>query len=341
MFPFPEGSHGAHQRSALEATIGVERVRAALAQGWLSRYSASVLVERRRFAEFRTRAAAALLHAGPQAALTGDSVFALAGFTSAAGRWVEVLVPDPRPVRRRPGLVIHSAEFSEIDVDVHAGLRAMTPDFALAELLSRDRGFACLEEALASCPPSRREGLRTSVLARIMARPDSGGRARARFLVDLGTGLTRSPLESRVLLLTVDAGWPRPVAHFPIRGSAGRTLYHLPLAWPDARVALAPEPAPAPEPTLAPGPSAAPGTAAAEPGTAAGEARADEIDAAREATAAAREAAAVAREAAAAQDEDLWRRGWTILRPTAADLRAPVHFLSDLHAALTQGGLAA
>ncbi|MGC7095718.1 hypothetical protein ACPZ19_13690 [Amycolatopsis lurida] len=499
MLPLPAGLHAAHQRSQLEAAIGAERVQAALADGLLQRYSAAVLVERRRFADFRTRAAAALLHAGPRAALTGESVFAIAGFASASSAQVELLLPDAHQVRRRPGLVIHSAEFSEIDVEVHQGLRLMTPDFALAGLLCQDRGFACLDEALARCPAPRREGLRASVLARIMARPDTFGRSRARFLADLGTGLATSPAESRLRLLTVDAGWPPPHQHYPLRNSSGRALYRLPLAWPHARVAIttlpdahaapdpttapesptAPAPTTAPDPTTArgatadpdptaapglttapglaaapgattaprpaapgaataPGPAAAPGAATAPgpaaapdattapdptaapeapgalaapgataasgpttapgattPGsatalghaavprttTAPGSAAAPATPAAPGSTDAGGTATALGRAvglgtpaasgsaagpgasaepgtsaapsttaglgpaappgATTAQDEDLWRRGWTILRPTEADLRNPSRFLADLHIALTEGGLAA
>ncbi|WP_162788706.1 hypothetical protein [Amycolatopsis albispora] len=241
MFLLPEGLHGVHLRHELVTAIGDERVRAALTQGWLAQYSAAVLVERRRAAEFPTRAATGLLHAGPGAALTGESVLALAGFASASTAQVEVLVPDEREVRRRPGLVVHSTPFSEIDVDVHDGLRTMTPDFALAEVLCRDRGrvgFACLDEALARCRADRRAGLRASVLARIMARPDTLGRARARFLVDLATGLAESPAESWARLLVVDAGWPPPQPQFVVRGFAGRPLYQLDMAWPEARVAI-------------------------------------------------------------------------------------------------------
>ncbi|QFU93746.1 hypothetical protein YIM_43055 [Amycolatopsis sp. YIM 10] len=513
MLPLPGGLHAAHERSQLEATIGADRVQAALADGLLQRYSAAVLVERCRFADFRTRAAAALLHAGPRAALTGESVFAIAGFASASSAQVEVLLPDAHRVRRRPALVIHSAEFSEIDVEVHEGLRLMAPDYALAELLCRNRGFACLDEALARCPTPRRDGLRASVLARIMARPDTVGRSRARFLADLGTGRATCPAESRLLLLTVDAGWPAPHQHYPLRNSSGRALYRLPLAWPHARVAIATPPdattapgatpadaaiasgalavpgvAIAPGATTAPdttaalgatavpgataapaalgaaapgaadalghaavprasGPADAPGTpaapgttdargTAAEPGSAAGlgtpaapgSASGPGVSAAPGAFAEPETSAGPGGSSApgasagpgafaapgafaepetsagpggssapgafagpgasaglgafaesgtsagpggssapgasagpgasaapsttaglgppvapgtAAQDEDLWRRGWTILRPTEADLLNPSRFLADLHMALTEGGLAA
>ncbi|MDI5980132.1 endonuclease domain-containing protein [Amycolatopsis magusensis] len=258
-----------------------------------------MLVERRRAAEFRTRVAAALLYAGPQAALTSESVLALGGFASASSKRVEILVPYTRRLRRKPGLVIHSTQFSEIDVNTVQGLRVMTPDFALAEVLCRDRGrvgFACMDEALSRYPADDREAVRAAVLTRIMARPDSRGSARARFLVDLATGLAESPPESWTLLLIVDAGWPPPQPQFVVANLAGRELYRLDLAWPEARVAVEYD------------------------GHAAHEDR-QEQDALR--------------------DEDLRRRGWTLIHLTAADLREPGRFLSDLHAALTRGGLAA
>ncbi|UJW33363.1 DUF559 domain-containing protein [Saccharothrix sp. AJ9571] len=254
-----------------------------------------MLVERRRAAEFRTRVAAALLYAGPQAALTGESVLALGGLASASSKRVEILVPYTRKLRRKPGLVIHSTQFSETDVNTFQGLRVMTPDFALAEVLCRD-GFACLDEALSRYPADDREAVRAAVLTRIAARPDSRGSARARFLVDLATGLAESPPESWTLLLIVDAGWPPPQPQFVVRNLAGRELYRLGLAWPEARVAVEYD------------------------GHAAHEDR-QEHDALR--------------------DEDLRRRGWTIIHLTAADLREPTRFLSDLHAALTRSGLAA
>ncbi|WP_246258293.1 DUF559 domain-containing protein [Amycolatopsis anabasis] len=241
MKSLPEGLHGAYSRADLVLTIGANALRAVVRHGRLESFGRGVLIDPRRSGEFRTRAAAGLLLAGPHAALTGHSALALHGCSAAETAPIHILLPYDRRIRSRPELTVHYGEFAERDVLKLAGLRVVRPDFALAEVLcrgARRAGLACADQLLGLLPERARPEFRARTEGRIAARTDPRGCQQALALLDLATGLPESPPESWTLLALVDAGLPVPVPQFSITNLADEEIYRLDLAWPELRIAI-------------------------------------------------------------------------------------------------------
>lgn len=236
----PDNSHGAYSRAELNGLLTPRRVDAAVDDGKLARFSRGVLVDPKRATEFATRAAAALLLAGPEAVLTRTSALAMHGCSAAEGDEIHVLMPYRRRIRRRPGVVVHQGCFEERDVERIGDLRVLALDVALAEVLCRgDRvqGIQCADQALAMFEGAGRAGFRAWTAARIRARPDPRGHRRGLALLDLATGLAESPMESWLLLTIADAGLPAPEQQFEVFNLAGKAVYRLDFAWPQLRIA--------------------------------------------------------------------------------------------------------
>lgn len=240
MDALPPGLHGAFVRADLLKLIGPASLRSALAHRRLVPVTRSILVDARRAADFRTRAAAALLGAGAAAALNGHSALALHGCTAADRTPIHVLVPYSCCIRPRDGFVFHRGRLGRSDVVHVDGLRTAAPDVALAEVLcrgSRRDAFACADQLLATENVDARAELKAWVRHRVLAREDPRGRQQALALLDLATGLPESPPESWTLLALVDGGFPPPVPQFSVADINGRVLYWLDLAWPELRIA--------------------------------------------------------------------------------------------------------
>ncbi|WP_157361725.1 hypothetical protein [Haloechinothrix halophila] len=77
MIALPGSPHGAYRRSDLERKLGSDVVRDALADGTLTLFGRGVLVDARRVVALHTRAAATILLAGPDVALTGYTALAV------------------------------------------------------------------------------------------------------------------------------------------------------------------------------------------------------------------------------------------------------------------------
>lgn len=241
MVLLPGGLHGAHRRADLSAYLGRPGLRRVLAEGRLATYSRSVLIDPRRAVDFPTRAAAALLNAGPNAVLTGQSALAVHGCAGADTAPVHLQVPYGCRPRSRPGVVVHHGRVETQDVRDFAGLPALALDMALAEVLcrsSRSTALACADEVLRMLPEFERAEFRAWVENRIATRADPRGRRRGCGLLNLATGLADSPAESRVLLALVDGDLPVPVQQYPVTDIDGRELYRLDFAWPEILVAV-------------------------------------------------------------------------------------------------------
>ncbi|WNV90671.1 DUF559 domain-containing protein [Umezawaea sp. Da 62-37] len=241
MISLPEGLHGAHLRTDLQAHLGRARLRAAVEDGRLVSYSRTVLVVRERMTDTRTLAAAGLLMAGPDAVLTGHTATYLQGCTAADSTPIHLLLGHDRKFRARPGLVVHNSNYDPSDVVVVEGLRCLCLEASIGELLCRARSstaLACADQALALVVEEHRPTVKADLAVRIARRPDPRGRRRGGFLLDLATGLPESPAESWLLLMVADRGFPVPVPQFKIHNLLGDEVYRLDFAWPDLRLAL-------------------------------------------------------------------------------------------------------
>jgi very-short-patch-repair endonuclease len=237
----PEGLHGAYLRPHLLAELGRARLRDAIDEGRLISYSRSVVIRREGMTDFRTRAAAAQLSAGPRTLLTSHTSAYLHGCTAADTDRIHVLIGYARKYRPRPSEIVHVANYDPADVAVVDGLRCLSLEATLGELLCRARSstaLACADQALAFVGQEHVAEVKTDLAVRIARRPDPRGRRRGGFLLDLASGLPESPAESWLLLMVVDHGFPLPEPQFKICDLMGREVYRLDFAWPHLRIAL-------------------------------------------------------------------------------------------------------
>lgn len=241
MNALPPGLHGAYRVAELRGQLGKRRLEKLVHEGRLIRHSRRVLVARDRQFELRTRAAATLLLAGPRAVLSGHTAALLFGCTAADSGQIHVMVDYHRRLTSMPGVAAHRGLYDEQDVVVLDGLRVISLECALAELLCRAPrrdALACVDQALALTPVDRRDELQAEVLHRIYVRRDPRGRRRSQVLLDLASGLAESPAESWLLLSLFDAGFPVPAQQLPIVDVGGREVYRLDFGWEEPRVAL-------------------------------------------------------------------------------------------------------
>lgn len=241
MLPHRDGLHGAYLRSDLQRQLGPRRLRVELADGVLVPFAKNVVVDRAQAAAFHTRAAAALLYAGPEAVLTSHTALRLHGCTAADLGPIHVLVPAERRLRSRPDLAVHRAPVAPEDVDEILGMRVHRLIPTLAEFICRERprsALACLDQALAAVAPGDRLDMRARIARVLCARRDTRGTRRATMVVELATGLPESPIESWIVVILAEAGIPAPVLQYSVRDLAGRERYRLDFAWPELKVAL-------------------------------------------------------------------------------------------------------
>jgi Protein of unknown function (DUF559) len=234
------GLHGAYFRTALVRVIGRHQLVNALRADVLRPLWTGVVVETARLLDPRTRAAAALLTVGPEAVLCGPTAAVLHGCTALEPADVHVLVPYQCRPRNRPGLIIHHSCFYADQVVELDGLRSLTLEHIVADLLCTARtadALAVGDEVLRRAG-SRCEELRRAVVDRLRARPDPRGTVRGAGLWDLASPRAESAPESWIRMLLIEHGFPLPEVNFVLLSPTGRALYRLDLAWPQLRIAL-------------------------------------------------------------------------------------------------------
>ncbi|HEY6424389.1 MAG TPA: DUF559 domain-containing protein [Pseudonocardiaceae bacterium] len=240
MLTLPEDLRHPRTYAELRATLGRRTLDMMRANGRI-RQIWGVLIPRELLLDPLTRARAALLAAGPEAALTGLSAAWLQGCPAAATPTVHVAVPYSRSLRTQEGLVVHQGLRLLDEVIEVQGLRALPLAVAITELLCTEvarRALAVADQAAALCPERERSAFLGLIDDRLATRPDRRGTARAAGLVPLITGKADSPPESWLKLLVVEAGYPLPVAQFEVIDALACVRYVLDLCWPELRIAL-------------------------------------------------------------------------------------------------------
>ncbi|HEY1970678.1 MAG TPA: hypothetical protein VGH89_22185 [Pseudonocardia sp.] len=237
----PEGLHGAHRRHDLIERVGRYRVEQAVEQGALRRLWTGVLVSRPRYLDPLTRAAAALLAHGPAAALAGPTAAALHGCTAIDTARTHVIVPYGHSSRSRAGLVVHNGPLPPDDIEESSGLRTLSLERVIADLLCTARArdaLAVTDQALAMYQQPQREQFRAALDGRLSVRRDPRGTKRGAQLLGLATGRAESAPESWLLLELVSLGFPVPEVNWSLRSPSGSEVYRLDLAWPEQRIAV-------------------------------------------------------------------------------------------------------
>lgn len=235
------GLHGAHLRSALLGTMGRRRLTVALSTGVLSALWRGTVVESGRLLDPLTRASAGLLSAGPDAAICGPTAARLHGLTALDDAHTHVVLPHCRGVRSRDGLHVHHAQVVEPDVVEVEGLRVLSLDRVVADLLCTLRrpqdALAVADEALHHAGPQH-DDLRARIARQIRARRDPRGSVVGPALLDLASERVESIPESWIRWRLIEHGFPLPEVNYPICRLDGTEVRRIDLAWPHVRIAL-------------------------------------------------------------------------------------------------------
>jgi hypothetical protein len=232
------------RRSELISRIGLPSVRRLVRGGQLVRYSRNVLIDRAKQFTLAARAAAALLFVGPRSVLTSHTAALLHGCSAAETTTVHVLHDSDRSDRevpRRPEIRLRHGTFADDEVVELDGLRALGLEMVIAEMLCtvhRPVALACADQALAALDPPFRDRFRAEVGKHLRTRTDLLGPRRGEVLLNLATGLPRSPAESRLLLTLHDAGLPIPALRRSGPDNTGHEHHRLDFLWEDTRIAL-------------------------------------------------------------------------------------------------------
>lgn len=135
MRQFADGLHGAHRRVDVIAQVGRHGVNTAIADGRLRVPWRGVVVEARRWGDVWTRAAAGVLAYGPDAAVCGATAAQLWGCDAAADPHVHLMLPHEVFAGARNGLVVHRSALYRRDVTSVDGIAVLELERVVVDLL--------------------------------------------------------------------------------------------------------------------------------------------------------------------------------------------------------------
>jgi hypothetical protein len=149
---------------------------------------------------------------------------------------VEVTVQDPVRITPRPGLVVVRSALPPGDVTRWAGIPVTTPGrtaFDLTRRLPLVDGVVAADAMLAARMITKRD------VARFAAeRPGWPGLPRLRRVLALADQGAESPMETRLRLLLIAGGLPRPTTQYEVRDTDGVFVARLDLAYPGRRLGI-------------------------------------------------------------------------------------------------------
>lgn len=181
-----------------------------------------------------TRARAAWLWSGRAGIVAGQSAAALHG-----AKWVDRLAPANllHPNRRPPdGIITWSDRFEDDETSCVDGVLVTTPARTALDIACRyplGRAVAAID-ALARA--TRLKVADVELLAeRYRGRRGIRAAVEALDLVDAGA---ESPQESRVRLVLIAAGFPRPETQIPVYDEWGQLVAVVDMGWRDVKVAV-------------------------------------------------------------------------------------------------------
>lgn len=149
---------------------------------------------------------------------------------------VTVLLPPERRMRQHPRIAVIRSPLPADDVARFAGLPVTTPvrtAFDLGRHPPRVDAVIAVDALL-----HRRVVKLDRLEAYARRHPGWPGAPLLREVLGLAEPLTESPMETRLRLVIVDGGLPRPVAQYDIVDERGRFLARSDLAYPEALIAI-------------------------------------------------------------------------------------------------------
>lgn len=169
-------------------------------------------------------------------ALAGLTAARLLGLDLAQPGCVEVVVPHDSGVSRRGDARVRCVQLAPGDVIWHDGLPVTSPLRTCFDLAGR----LPLVEAVVAIDMALHQGLIELCFFRDYIEERSGvaGVVGARRVVDLAEPKAESPMETRLRLLLVRSGLPRPEAQVELHDSRGRFVGRPDLFYREARLGL-------------------------------------------------------------------------------------------------------
>lgn len=149
---------------------------------------------------------------------------------------IEVTIPKGAGISGRAGMRVGRACLSEAEIDEIRGFRATSVLRNIQDLSRR----LPLTEATVIADMALHLGLTDLAQLRTWARSRRGGRGvvTLRRVADCAEPLSESPMETRLRMLLVLAGLPRPLAQVPIHDASGRFAGRPDLYYADRRLGL-------------------------------------------------------------------------------------------------------
>ncbi|MCW2513631.1 MAG: hypothetical protein JWR11_2673 [Mycobacterium sp.] len=181
-----------------------------------------------------TRAAAAWLWSGRSGVVAGRSASALHG-----AKWVDDDAPAPLLHRnRRPpnGIETWSDRYEGDEVQTIRGMAVTTPERTALDLACR----LPFDDAVAAIDALARATRIDMADVDLLARRYRGRRVirRARQVLELVDAGAESPQETRLRLLYIRAGFPRPETQIPVCDEYGQLVAVLDMGWRDVMVGV-------------------------------------------------------------------------------------------------------
>lgn len=170
------------------------------------------------------------------AVFSGSTAAWLHGLDTTLCSPIEVTVPKTHHVSRLAGLSIRRCNLRPIETSIRRGLRVTSAIRTVADLGSRQS----LLDAVTVLDMAMHHRLVTSQQLRAWADTHSGyrGVARLRRAIDFSEPAAESPMETRLRMLLVLSGLPRPKVQVTLRDESGMFLARPDLYFPGHRLVI-------------------------------------------------------------------------------------------------------
>jgi len=172
----------------------------------------------------------------PESVLSGLSAARAYGLDIQSAPRVEVTAPPSAPIRTRPGMVVHRARLQAADITRMRGLMVTTPLRTCFDLLCN---LSLVEAVVAADTMLHRRLVKLPELVDyIEAHVAFKGVRQARRVAGLADAKAESPMESRLRMVIVGAGLPRPEVQEPLMDEIGVVVARPDLSYRAARLGI-------------------------------------------------------------------------------------------------------
>lgn len=201
-----------------------------------SRAAIGVYVHSRSPLSPETTLAATLKRLPSDAVFSGRTAAWLHGLDASPCTPIEATVPAGHSVSHRAGIHFHKSQLTPSEITSRRGFPVTTLERTLTDVGSgRDiiQAVVVLDQALAANLVSRQD--LNELVVQVAGRK---GTARLRRAVDLSAPGVESPMESRLRMVLVMAGLPRPEVQVPLYDKAGQFCGRVDMYYPSHRLCL-------------------------------------------------------------------------------------------------------